>query len=178
MAGVPKTPTKLVTSTMASTLIPTMPPSTIPPRKFNPQEYHHYRHLHGMPKEIPQITGLHYASMIIPVVLLLALYVHHREQNSKDLAEERGKTKRIKWLLFIGLIFATLIVCVHLRIIPVTWVRRIFPRWKMPPPMPKYMKVLIVFCFIAFIVYPTVKFIRRRNVPEGKPEIHKLMHKE
>ncbi len=168
----------MVSTTMRSTQIPTMAPTELPPRKFNPDEYRHYRHLHGMPQNIPQITMLHYVSTIVPVILLLALYVHHREQAARDLAEEHAKTKRIKVLLLIGLVFATFIVCVHLRIIPVSWVRVIFPRWRMPAPMPKYMKVLIVCSFIVFIVYPIVKFIRRKGAQEPKPEIHKLLHRD
>ncbi len=128
-----------------------------------------------MPKYIPQVTKLHWIACIIPVILLLVLYIHHREEMSKDLADERSKTKRIKGLLVVGVVFATIVICVHLRIIPVSWVRKIFPRWKMPPPMPKYMKVLIVFCFLAFIVYPMVKYFRRKNVPPPRPEVHRLL---
>ncbi len=127
-----------------------------------------------MPKYIPQITKLHYIAVILPLVGLLGLCIHHRQENAKDLAEEYSKTKRIRFMLGLGVVFSTIVICVHLRIIPVAWVRVLFPRWKVPPPMPKSLKILIVFCFLAFIVYPVVKFLRRKNVPPPRPEVHKL----
>ena len=128
-----------------------------------------------MPKDIPKITAVHYVSMIIPLVVLLVLYVHHRDAASKDLADERSKTKTIKFLLGVGMFFATLIACVHLQLIPVRYVRRVFPRWKQPPPMSKFMKTLILFSLLAFVIYPTAKFIRRRGIPPKGPQVHRLI---
>ncbi len=148
------------------------PPVTIPPRKFDEKEYRHYRHLSGMPK-IPQVTMWHYMSVLVPIVLLLILFMYHKEQAAKDLADEISKTKRIRFLLLLGTMFAAIVVMVHLQIIPPRYVRILFPRWRQPPTMPKYLKIALVFCFLAFIVYPTIKFIRRMNISQRNPLVHR-----
>ena len=61
---------------------------TLPPRKFDPKEYAEFKDLPGMPQDIPKVTAVHYVSMIIPLVVLLVLYIHHRDAASKDIADE------------------------------------------------------------------------------------------
>ena len=148
---------------------------TLPPRKFNPKEYAEYKNLPGMPQNIPNVTATHYACMIVPLVILLVLYIHHRDASAKDIADERSKTKIIKFLLGLGMFFATLIAMVHLQLIPVRYVRKVFPRWRQPPPMSKFMKTIILFCLLAFVIYPTAKFIRKRGLPVKGPQVHRLV---
>ena len=128
-----------------------------------------------MPQEIPNVTATHYACMIVPLAILLVLYIHHRDASAKDIADDRSKTKVIKFLLGLGMFFATLVACVHLQLIPVRVVRKVFPRWKAPPPMSKFMKTVILFSLLAFVVYPTAKFIRKRGLPQRVPRVHRLV---
>ncbi len=151
------------------------PPVTLPPRKFDEREYRHYRHLPGMPRHIPEITKWHYLSVLVPIGLLVWLYLHHREQSAKDLADEISKTKKIRMMLMVGTVFAGIVVMVHMQIIPPRYVRMLFPRWKQPPTMPKILKIILVFCFLVFVVYPTVKFIRRMNMPGRNPAVHRFL---
>jgi len=171
-------PSSVLQVTMAQTSLPTPPPApvTLPPRAFDWLEYNEYKDkVQGIPKDIPQITAYHYVSMLVPIILLLVLLVHQREASARDAQDEYAKTKTVKHLLAIGGIFAGLVIAVHMRIIPVRVVRVIFPRWKVPPPMSKAMKIAIFFCFVSFIVYPTVKFFRRQRRPPRDPQVHQYM---
>lgn len=126
-----------------------------------------------MPKEIPVITRNHYALLIVPTVLLFLFFLKYRSWVTKDLAEERWRTKGIKGLLVCGVVLSSLVVAVQTQLIPPSVVRRFFPRWRVPPPMSKAMKILIVFCLVALVIYPTVKFFRTRK-PPAQPKVHRL----
>ncbi len=171
----------VVTEPPPPTTTPYIPPyrpddkDVVGPRIFKAYEYEKYKHLPGMPSYIPQLTPLHYICMIVPTVLFLVLYLHHRDSNAKDLAEEEQKMKSLKWLLGLGGLVATFVMCVHLQMIPARYVRAVFPQWKQPTPISKPMKILIVFVFMVFIVYPTYKFFRRRNEQgQREPRVHKF----
>ncbi len=142
-------------------------------RIFNEREYQQYRNLPGMPEYIPELTPLHYISMMVPVVLFMVLYVHHRESNARDLEEERQWTKRLTFLIMVGAVGSLVVMAVHLQVIPPSVVRKVFPQWKQPAPLSKPMKVLIIFLVMVFIVYPTVKFFRK-GPSDRDPRIHRL----
>jgi len=170
--------TSIVVSTPPPVSIPTPPPPpvSIGNRPFNYEEYKELKNsVHGMPQDIPELTAAHYVSVIVPLVLLIVLTVHYRSAAESDSIAEHKETKNIRRLLLIGVTFAGVVIAIHLRIIPVRYVRVLFPRWKMPPPMSKAMKALIAFCFLAFIIYPTVKFLRRQGQVPRVPQVHKLI---
>ncbi len=144
------------------------------PRMFNEREYYQYRHIHGMPDYIPQLTPLHYICMMVPVVLFLVLYLHHRESNAKDLEEERQWTNRLTVLVFVGAVGSLFVMAVHLQLVPPSMVRKVFPQWKQPAPLSTPMKILIIFIVMVFIVYPTVKFFRK-GPSDREPKIHRLL---
>jgi hypothetical protein len=170
--------TSIIVSTPppVSIITPPPPPVTFGARHFNYEEYSKYKHnIHGMPQDIPELSAVHYMSVIVPLLLLLILTVHYKNANDADYAAELSETKNIRRLLVLGVFFAGIVIAIHLRIIPVRYVRVLFPRWKTPPPMSKAMKALIAFCFLAFIIYPTVKFIRRQGQVPRVPQVHKLL---
>ncbi len=149
-----------------------------PHRRFHPLEYEAHRSLDGMPQDIPAITPFHYLVLITPIVLLVVVYIHHREQVRKNLEEERDRARNIQVLLLIGTFLAGLFIGIHLRVVPSESVRLFFPGFKQPAPMHPVMKLLLLSCFAVFIVYPTLKYLyikrrmRSRSLPG--PEVHRI----
>ncbi len=157
-----------------STLFASRPHTTPPPRKFNVIEYEEYKDLPGMPKDIPNVTIVHYLCMLIPAMVFIILYVHHREQVARDQVAAEDEEKNIQKMLIFGTVFAAFVLCVHLQVIPSQIIRVFFPEYEQPTPMPINMKILVITCFALFIVYPTMKLIKDRLYRIPGPEVHRL----
>ncbi len=127
-----------------------------------------------MPKYIPSLTPVHYACMLAPAMAFVMMLVRYREQVVMDMAEEEEHTKKIQNLLIFGSIFAGFVSCCYLHMVPIEYIRFFFPKWQKPAPMPFNMKILVITCFTCFIVYPTMKYVKRRLYRMPTPEVHRL----